>query len=338
MKLALLFLISVATPASNSTFARAFQMDSDLPDSRFRIELIFDAPFLPVNPALVNIMHFMSIVAQVNFDEELQPRSYSAPLYRQVQITTYAWTEARFLLWGIYLAATDMVRFARFHNVMVKLYWDNILVGQINLIVSTGLGLPIATRNGTRSILDNAKEQILVGIGNKTTQAFVGRLKTPILQYITGSDTPDSISVVSSVKTGCKTFSSPSTSPSLVIPNVRHSPRFSIDFDRVGGAARLSRNDVFLAFYTAMLHVAKFPAENDIEPFNSKPPTLTLRVRMFESGIGCLYGQAITALAYVPQYMMEHPGFGYKETNFNVKLNGVRACRGSILDSLLDIS
>ena len=39
-------------------------------------------------------------------------------------------------------------------------------------------------------------------------------------------------------------------------------------------------------------------------------------------------------MVYVPQYMMEHPDFGYKETIFNVRLNGARACRGEILDSI----
>ena len=36
--------------------------------------------------------------------------------------------------------------------------------------------------------------------------------------------------------------------------------------------------------------------------------------------------------------MMEHPGFGYKETNFNVKLDGITGCRGSIVDPSLHVS
>ena len=51
--------------------------------------------------------------------------------------------------------------------------------------------------------------------------------------------------------------------------------------------------------------------------------------------MGIQYGQVNTALAFVPLYMMEHPKFGYKETKFNVALDGVRACKGSIIDSLL---
>lgn len=51
--------------------------------------------------------------------------------------------------------------------------------------------------------------------------------------------------------------------------------------------------------------------------------------------VWCQNGQVITALAYVPQYMMEHPEFGYKETSFNVMLSGVRACKGSIINPLI---
>ena len=45
------------------------------------------------------------------------------------------------------------------------------------------------------------------------------------------------------------------------------------------------------------------------------------------------YREAITTLTYVPVYMMEHPEFAYKETEFNVFLNGVRACKGTLLDT-----
>lgn len=45
------------------------------------------------------------------------------------------------------------------------------------------------------------------------------------------------------------------------------------------------------------------------------------------------YSEAITTLTYVPVFMMEHPEFAYKEIAFNVFLNGVRACKGSLLDT-----
>lgn len=299
MKLALPLLLSAARAASISVPSPTLPLESDLPNSRFRAELSFDAPFLPINAILINVLHFMSIVGRDDFDEYLQPRTYSAPMYGQVQIKTYEWTEARFLLWGIYTAATDMIRFSRFHNAIVKLYWDNSIVGQINLMVKPGIISLDITRNGTRSVINDSEELRLANTGKKSTQAFVERLDTSPVQNITGSDTADNVSVINLAKTWNATLSI--TSTSLLPPNAILSPRLTIDFDRVAGAAQLRRNDVFLTFYTAMLHVAMFPAENDMQPFNSKSPTANLRVHMFETGIGCLVSLLI---ALVPHLML----------------------------------
>ncbi|KAL9071984.1 MAG: hypothetical protein Q9161_003916 [Pseudevernia consocians] len=292
MKLTLSLLLSAATITSTSLASPA--LGSGLPDSRFRVELTFHTPFLPVNPTFMNIVHFMKVVAQVEFEEQLQPRTYSAPTYRQVQITTYTWTEARFLLWGMYLAVTDMVKFYRFHNVMVKLYWDNIPVGQINLMVKPDLNLPGTTRNGTHYVIDDGQQLSLAGSSNKTKELFVKRLNTPAVQRVTGNDT------VEAVKTGNTAFGIPTVSPVSSLPSALLSLRVTVDFYRVVGAKKLSRNDVFLTFFTAMLHLAKFPVENDMQFFNSKIPTIDLRVQMYETGLGCL---VIPLASFVPCIM-----------------------------------
>lgn len=288
MKLALPLLLSATTIPSPSVLPPAPQLGSDLPDSRFRVELTFDAPFLPVNPTLMNIIHFMSVVARSEFDEQIQPRTYSAPTYREVQITTSAWTEARFLLWGIYLAVTDMIKFTRFHNVTVKLYWKSNFVGLINLLVRTISSLPDVAENGFRIVTDDSANLNLTDIGNKTTQAFEERLNPPPAQNTTGSDTTDNISIINSVKTHNNEFSIPSTSPTLLPPKTLLAPRLTIDFIRLAGATQITRNNVFITFFTAILHLAQFPTENDMRPFNSKSPTVDLRVHMDETGVGCL--------------------------------------------------
>ena len=288
MKLALPLLLSATAMPSPSVLPPAPQLGSDLPDSQFRVELTFDPPFLPVNPTLMNIIHFMSVVARSGFDEQIQPRIYSAPTNRQVQITTSAWTEARFLLWGIYLAAIDMIKFIRFHNVIVKLYWESSFVGLINITVRTVSSLADVAENGSRIVTDDGADLNLTGIGNKTAQAFVERLNLPPAQNTTGSDSTDNISIINSVKTYNNEFSIPSTAPTLIRPKILLAPRLTIDFIRPPGALSLTRNDVFIAFFTTMLHLAQFPAENDMRPFNSKSLTDDLRVEMVETGVGCL--------------------------------------------------
>ncbi len=81
----------------------------------------------------MNMLYFMSIVAGNDFMRRLPPRSFRYPDYPDVQITSYAWTEAYFLLWGIYYAANDMVKFARFNDVMLDLYLEEKLVGRIQI-------------------------------------------------------------------------------------------------------------------------------------------------------------------------------------------------------------
>lgn len=46
------------------------------------------------------------------------------------------------------------------------------------------------------------------------------------------------------------------------------------------------------------------------------------------------YGSLITAFFYVPRYMTEHSGLGYRETDFLVMLGGELACVGTLVKVL----
>ena len=298
MKVAISSLLSTATMTLTSVLSPTPQLESNVPDPRFRVELIFQAAFLPVNPTFVNILDFMSVVAQDEFGEKVGPRTYSALMYPQVQIMTHGWTESRFLLWGIYLAATDMVNFYRFNNVMVKLYWEGKIVGNIDLMVNPDLVLPDAILNGTWSVIDDGGDLSAADISDKTNKSLVGRLSISKVQNTTGSRIVDKGLVVNSVKTWNTLSSNSSTFPTPFLPNALLRPRMTITFDRVGGATKLTRNNVFITFYAAMLHLAKFHAENDMRLFNSKVPTTGLRVHMFESGVGCLVIPSASSIPY----------------------------------------
>ena len=283
MKLALPLLLSAATISSISIPSPTTQLESSLPDKRFKKDLTFGGPFLPVDPTFINILHFMSTVAGTDFDELVEPHTYTAPVYRQVQISTSAWTEARFLLWGIYSAAIYMVRFSRFHDVLIKLYWDKSPVGEINLMASGTTG------NDARGFIDDGGELSPVDTGRNTTQILTERLKTPSVQNTTGRGTTNTTSAVDSINIWYPALSIPSTSPTPFL-NAPLSTRMSINVERVIGAVTLKRHDVFLTFYTAILHLAQVPAADAMRSFNSKSPTADLRVHMFETGLGCLVG------------------------------------------------
>ncbi|CAD6569858.1 MAG: hypothetical protein ASARMPRED_003291 [Alectoria sarmentosa] len=194
-----------------------------------------------------------------------------------------------------------MIKFTRFHNVTVKMYWKNSFVGLINLLVRTVSSLPEVAENGFRIVTDDGVDPGLTGIGNKTTQAFEERLNSPAAQNTTGSDTTDNISIINSVKTYSNDFSIPFTPFILLPPKTLLAPRLTIDFIRLGGGTKLTRNNVFITFFTAMLHLAQYPAENDMKPFNSKSLTVDLRVHMIETGIGCL----VMALTLINVFRIE---------------------------------
>lgn len=285
MKLAIPHLLLAATTASISVPSPPAQLESDLPDSRFRKELIFAVPFLPINPTFINILNFMGTVAATDFHEQIGPDTYTAPMYPQVQISTDRWTEARFLLWGIYLTAIDMVNFSRFHDVFIKLYWENRLVGQMSLMAKPSLKLPSTTANDTQGVINDNGEPSPANLSEDIMPSSVERLKLPLVQNTTSTDL---VSTISSNNKRLSTLSILLNPPNESIPNAPPLPNtLSISFVRVAGAKQSTRNNVFLTFYTAILHLAKLPAEKNMRSFNSKLPTADLRVQMSDFGFGC---------------------------------------------------
>ena len=254
---------SLKTPSSNLSLPVSY-----LPDRRFKVVLAIGAPLLPINSALINILSFMSLVAQQDFRHQLQPRTFSTMDYRDVQITTYAWTESRFLLWGIYCAVTDMVKYARFHNLALQLYWEDKLVGQIVVEVKRALSLAGGAGNLTEDFGDHLAQ------ANQTAS---------------GGDAPQFEPVVGNAVDGDLaplTFSRINASDTLSTP-----PTFAISFESIAGADQLDRNEVFLTFINALLHVAQFPAETQMQPFQSDSPSGKLYLYMQANGIGCQVSQ-----------------------------------------------
>lgn len=223
---------------------------SSRPDKGFKVSISIRDAFLPVDSALLNILYFMSIVASQDPNQELQPRSYSTPYYRDVRITSFNWTEARFLLWGVYYGVSYIVKNARFHDLRLDLYWEDKLVGKMNIAARRVAGL--------------------VG----------GAARAPL--NVTGSEEDEPAGPGSEV--GNATIKDLAFNASTTLPVAEG---FRIVFDRVAGATRVDRNDLFLAFCTAFLHVAQYPAGSQMRAFEVKSPNGKLSLHLHELGIGC---------------------------------------------------
>lgn len=295
MKSALFLLTSPAMIATALAPSSTKKLQNDLPNVNFRTDLIFDSPILPIKSTFANIAYFMRKVALSGFEEQLQPLTDSSPLYPEIEIKSYATTEARFLLWGIYLTAADMVKYTRFNDVVAKLYWHNKFVGQISLLVKTNLRLPGPIVNATGRMTDGSKELSSDDISNKTSQASTKTLNAPRVDKNTSIDTAEKAMNMISVKAQNITSGNPSASPTQRPLNAPLSSRITVDFIGAASATRLNRNDVFLTFYAALLHVARYPASDRLQYFDTKIPKVDMGVHMYEMENECLVVLSVSA-------------------------------------------
>ena len=78
-------------------------------------------------------------------------------------------------------------------------------------------------------------------------------------------------------------------------------PGFSVVFYNIPGGISLNRNEIFLTFYTALLHVAEFPAGSQWNIFESVSPNKVLTLIMQDSGSGCSVSQPQLCLTFTPK-------------------------------------
>ena len=221
------------------------------------MNLVVDTNFLPAEPAFMNILNFMGIVAAQDFTHEFQPLTYSMPNYRNVEITSYTRTEGRFLLWGVVFVINYMVEVVRFNDVKMELLWEGSFVGRMKIAVKR-----------SKSLAGGA------------TQDLVARSNE------TGSDKA----------VGDSALFASNSSATLSYP-----PGFSVKFYNIMGAISLNRNEIFLTFYTALLHVAEFPAGSQWNIFESVSPNKKLTLIMQDSGRGCSVSQPQLCVTLTPK-------------------------------------
>lgn len=161
-----------------------------------------------------------------------------------------------------------MVKYVRFNDVMLELYWEDKLVGVVKIIAKRALSLAGGAGNLTLDLGDQLAQTNLTGSGEGTIQS-----RSAVVNVIDG----DLASL---------TFSDLNASTAFSLP-----PSFAVSFQSIADAGRLDRNEVFLTFYTALLHVAQFPPETQMQSFQSVSPSGKLNLLMEKVGIGCQVSQ-----------------------------------------------
>ena len=241
-------LLQTSTTATNSTLLRA----TDFPGhEHFKINFQLGTIFLPPESVLLNVLQFMSIIARQTYDQKLAPRTYSTPGYRNVQITSFAWTEPRFLLWGIFYTIDFMIHSARFHEALVELYWEDNVVGRLKIAA----GIPRSTSEGGEPTQD------LATTGGESVKADGG---------VSDNNTVVPLTALNA---------------SAAAVSVRHP--YSIYYEGIPDATKVNRNDLFEVFYAAINHVAQYNVGSLMREFQSTSPNEQVMLRMKEQELGC---------------------------------------------------
>ena len=158
-----------------------------------------------------------------------------------------------------------MIKFARFNDAIIELYWEEKIVGKVKVAVKRVLSLAGRGGNSTQDLGDTLAQ----------TNLTSHEEDIPDSKLVVDDGTDNSIAPLT-------LSSSLNASTTISIP-----PNVAIRFVSIPGAGAISRNEVFLTFYTALLHVAQFPVESYLQSFHIASPSGQLHLHMQEVGIGC---------------------------------------------------
>lgn len=160
----------------------------------------------------------------------------------------------------MYEAIDFMVKHARFHDATMELWWEEKVVGRMRIA---------SVKWGSSSTAEAMTQDLVLAQSNLTNgeEGTTTGSKSAVLGNATLSDLPSLAS---------------NASAALSTP-----PELTIEFADVAGAQAISRNNIFLTFYAAFLHVAQFPAKNKMEDFDCASPNQVISLHMQELGSGC---------------------------------------------------
>lgn len=254
---------------------------------------------IPVQPTLLNILYFMGLAALHSPTDHLIPRKYSAPGYEEVTIKTFVFTEARFLLWGIYLAVVGMLESARFHNTQIELFWGDESVGRIEISAVPGLALAGQSNETTSDSSSDLKRSASAPVStssNTSDPAEDTEHGTSAENFILSSTTLSSDEDTTFLAEFAQSWTTPSTNSSALPPFLSATGPLSVGFGITLSAApaaqKIKRNGVFTMVYAALLNVAQHPPGAEVESFATKWPEgkLVLNMEGSDAYAICLVG------------------------------------------------
>ena len=150
MKTSLLFLciaLGSASAISPPNFVNSSTYDDTVestqgigaPDPRFSVLIDFDGPKIPLISYLANTVQILCQLGLEDFSGTTQATSWKLVDHPDVGIVTLPKIagrpiERRFIIWGLFQSAVDMIRMRRFQTASIVLKWDRAEVGMILIV------------------------------------------------------------------------------------------------------------------------------------------------------------------------------------------------------------
>ncbi|KAL6713660.1 hypothetical protein ACLMJK_009125 [Lecanora helva] len=273
---------STSTNTTNAYLAIDSEvLGNDMPDPRFSVDTTFEPDFLPPIPTLMSVLVFMGEMAYTDFNARVPARTWIAPGYPDIEISTIGPIKAKYLVFGVYAGIEYMIKYNRFHEVMFTMRWNKQMVGRIWMTLP-GFAVPGLPANGTFS--GNSTEQ---------TDAF---LTIPGNATSIDAELPiqDSRNSTNFLGIGLK-----------------------LEIDTIAPGRKLNRNFVFLACYEALAKIAPSPQSAQMADFVVSSSLGGISMHFIHWGPGIKNYRVIQVLSFIPKTMIVSPP-GFREVNVSV--------------------
>ncbi len=270
--------------------SRNATLDLDRPDYRFHVTPLIGSELIPHTPTLMSILYFMAELSSKDHNDFVAPNLWNAPGASEVTIVTRGTIQAKYLLWGVFAGIEYMIKYSRFHEVLLRLRWESMIVGEIWLVPS-------------KSIPNLAV--------NTSTQTLEQRSNTPRAEH-NGTSIEEVLA-----------------DPHVANETNALDPDISIGIESLPGGGPLTRFDVFLVCYAALLHMSLAKPDSQLEDFVSTSPLKDVFLYMYKWGPGVEVHRAIQLMVFLPRSMLKSP-LGFREVTFNLRVNGRSVLEGTL--------
>jgi len=263
---------------------------SGFPDPRFRVSPSIGADFIPVNPTLLSILFFMAGMSYRDHNESVAANAWTAPGAPEVVIATEDVIQAKYLLWGAFAGVEYMIKYQRFQELLLTLRFEREIVGRIWILPPN-------------SVLNLRL--------NTSTPSLTQRSNHPWAQH-------NSREVEAML-------------PDLGAVNntIPLATDFSVRMVSLPSGAALTRFDVFLVCYAALVHMSLAKPESLMENFVSRGRLNIVFIYMLKRGPGVKIYRAIQVMLHLPRAMLSSPE-GFREVAFTLRLDRIKVLEGSI--------